>query len=122
MGGRDDRAILIADDDAGVRLLCRVNLEHEGYRVLEAESASTVEQAVSSDRVSLVLLDIHLGTDDGLAVARGLRDTRPDIAIALFSGSVRELPPSAQALADGVLTKPFSLEDLSATVERLASS
>ncbi len=112
--------MLVADDDPTLRLLCRVNLEQEGYDVVEAESAQDVERVLESRDVGVLLLDVHLGADDGIAVAEHLRETAADIRIALFSGSVTELPASARALADDVIPKPFTLEGLSETVRRLA--
>jgi two-component system, OmpR family, aerobic respiration control protein ArcA len=110
--------VLVADDDPAVRLLCRVNLELEGYAVLEAGDASEVEQAMGEHAVDVVLLDVHLGAD-GRAVAAALREARPDLALAFFTGSV-----SVDALREGgeaVIPKPFSLEELTETVRRLAA-
>jgi two-component system, OmpR family, aerobic respiration control protein ArcA len=111
--------VLVADDDPAVRLLCRVNLELEGYTVVEAGDASAIEQAMGEHAVDVVLLDVHLGTDDGRAVAAALRESWPEVALAFFTGSV-----SADALREGgeaVIPKPFSLEDLTGTVRRLAA-
>ena len=115
------RRVVVADDDQALRLLCRINLEHEGFKVVEAECASDLMRAVDSDAVALVLLDIHLGADDGIAVARTLRETHPAVRIALLSGSIRELPQPVRALVDAVVSKPFTLDELSETVRRLAS-
>lgn len=112
-------AVLIADDDAPVRLLCRVNLELEGYRVLEATNAADVERVLAEEHVDALLLDVRLGDDDGLSLARTLRSTRPELPIALFTGSVDRVDSWGE-LADGYLPKPFSLDDLVATVRRLA--
>ncbi len=117
VGGRG--TVLVADDDAGLRLLCRVNLEFEGYRVFEAASASDVDGVLTQEKVDALLLDVHLGSDDGLAVAREVKETRPAVRIAFFTGSV-ERPDSG--LADGFLAKPFTLADLSETVRRLVSA
>ena len=112
--------MVVADDDPALRLLCRVNLEHDGYRVLEAENGDEVAGLLADEDVSLVLLDVHLGRDDGVEVARTLRRTHPGLPVAFFSGTARELPEPSRAVADGFLPKPFSLEDLSETVRRLA--
>lgn len=114
------QAVVVADDDPALRLLCRVNLEHEGYRVLEAESAVELELVLGQEDVGLVLLDVHLGSDDGIAVAKMLRERYPEVSVALFTGSAPTLPAEARAHADGVLSKPFSLEELSAIARRLA--
>ncbi len=113
--------MLVADDDPALRLLCRVNLEHDGYRVGEAESAADVARVLEAEDVAVVLLDVHLGSDDGLAVAREMRAGGGATRIALFSGSAAELTSEQRALADAVIPKPFSLESLIATVRSLAS-
>ncbi len=119
MGGGGQRTILVADDDEGLRLLCRVNLEFEGYRIVEAASADDVERVLAEEEVDALLLDVNLGSDDGLAVAREMRERRPGLRIAFFTGTV-ERPDGG--LADGFLAKPFSLEDLSETVRRLVGA
>jgi DNA-binding response OmpR family regulator len=119
MGAQDHRVVVVADDDEAMRLLCRVNLELEGYRVLEADSAAQVERALEAEGVALVLLDIHLGSDDGIEIARGLRASHPDVPIAFLSGSVRFGERSA-AVSDASIPKPFTLEELIETVHRLA--
>jgi DNA-binding response OmpR family regulator len=112
-------AIVVADDDAAFRMLIRVNLELEGYRVLEAEDAARVQEAVSADAVSLVLLDVRLGDDDGIALARDLRADHPEVAIAFLTGSAIDLAQDAEGASDAVIPKPFDLDELSATVARL---
>jgi len=87
--------------------------------VLEAASAHEVAEVLQGGPVSLVILDVHLGLDDGLAVARGLRGSHPGLPIALFTGSA-ERADDWDELADGFIGKPFSLEELSETVRSLA--
>jgi two-component system OmpR family response regulator len=111
--------ILIVDDDASLRLLCRVNLELEGYNVLEAPSAAAAEDAVAADPIDLFLLDVHIGADDGLALMRSLRAREHDAPVVLFTGSVT-LDRVTVAEADGVVPKPFRLEQLLDVVRELA--
>jgi len=111
--------ILVADDDPALRMLCSVNLGFEGYRVIEATDAVEIDQALAREPVSLILLDIHLGADNGLDVAQRLRETHPNLAIAFFSGSVR-LAREDESLGDGMLSKPFTLEELGEIAHRLA--
>ena len=110
--------ILVADDDPALRMLCSVNLGFDGYRVIEATSAREIDEALEREPVSLILLDIHLGADNGLDVAQRLRETHPNLAIAFFSGSVR-LAGEDESLADGMLSKPFTLEELGEIAHRL---
>lgn len=115
----DHRLVVVADDDEAMRLLCRINLELEGYRVVEAESAREVESVVADEPVALVLLDIHLGNDDGIEIAHRLKESNPEVSIAFLSGSAQFGDRSA-AVSDGAIPKPFSLEELIETVHRLA--
>jgi DNA-binding NtrC family response regulator len=111
--------ILIVDDDASLRLLCRVNLEFEGYNVLEASSVAAAEDALAVDLVDLFLLDVHIGADDGLALMRTLRERQHAAPVVLFTGSA-QLDPATVAEADGVVPKPFRLEQLLDVVRELA--
>jgi DNA-binding NtrC family response regulator len=116
MGG--GHSVLVVDDERSIRLLCKVNLELEGYRVLEADSLDEARRHLRENDVRAVLLDIHLGTDDGRELLEEIRAGWPGIGIALFSGS-SEIGPAATEGADAVIPKPFALEQLVGTVARL---
>ncbi|HSC50462.1 MAG TPA: response regulator [Gaiellaceae bacterium] len=111
--------ILIVDDDASLRLLCRVNLELEGYNVLEAPSVAAAEEAIEAGQIDLFLLDIHVGADDGRALMRSLRARDHGSPVVLFTGSAI-LDAETMAEADGIVPKPFRLEQLLDVVRRLA--
>ncbi len=111
--------MVVADDDAALRLLCRVNLELDGYRVMEAASGDELERIVAREPVTAVLLDIRLGADDGVEVAQRLRERHPEVRIAFLSGSLER---GESGPAEGFLPKPFSLEALGETVRRLVHS
>jgi two-component system OmpR family response regulator len=103
--------ILIVDDDPSLRLLCRINLELEGYRVVEASTVAAAEETLAGRGVDLVLLDVHIGTDDGIALMRSLRRRKHTASVVLFTGSA-QLDADTRAEADGVVAKPFRLEEL----------
>jgi DNA-binding response OmpR family regulator len=111
--------ILIVDDDPSLRLLCRVNLELDGYHVLEAPSVAAAEEKVAASAVDLFLLDIHIGADDGLALMRSLRKREHGAPVVLFTGSAK-LDSKTVAEADGVVPKPFEVEQLLDVVRMLA--
>lgn len=119
MDGPAQRLVIVADDDAAIRLLCRVNLELEGYRVLEATGLEEIARIADEEEVALVLLDIHLGREDGIEVARVVRERRPEVPIAFLSGSV-DFSERSAAVSDAAIRKPFTLEELIGTVHRLA--
>jgi DNA-binding response OmpR family regulator len=113
------RLVVVADDDDAIRLLCRVNLELEGYRVEEAANSRELERVTEEEDVALVLLDVHLGSEDGVEVARSLRERHPHVAIAFLSGSV-DFGERSAAVSDAAIRKPFTLEQFTETVHRLA--
>ena len=123
MVAQDLPAVLVADDDAAMRMLCRVNLELEGYRVLEADSGDELDRLLGeAQEIALLILDIHLGDRDGMEIARTLRKARPEIPIAFLTGSGFYSRDDADAVGDATIRKPFTLEELTSTVSRLARS
>jgi len=107
---------LVVDDDAALRMLCRVNLELEGFAVREAATVVEAEAAIAAERPDVVLLDVHLGgeqTHDLLARIRA-----DGIPVALVTGSVDM--HDYRDSADAVLGKPFVPQTLVETARRLA--
>ena len=118
MGGL--QTVLVVADDAAIRLLCRVNLELEGFRVLEAPTLRDARLALDAEAVDVVLLDLHVGEEDGWSLADELRDRDDGVKVALLSGAV-DLPPAEAARVDAVVPKPFTLEALGSAVRNLAA-
>jgi DNA-binding response OmpR family regulator len=112
------KTVLVVDDDPSLRLLCRVNLELDGYRVVEADSLAQAKDALGAGGVDAILLDFHLRDGDGRELLAWLGADRP--GVALFTGSER-IGPELRALADDVLPKPFTLEMLADTVRGLVA-
>jgi CheY-like chemotaxis protein len=110
--------VLVADDDRALRALCRVNLELDGYDVLEAASAREVEDTLAANQIALLLLDVHLGRDDGIVLAADLRERYPELPIAFITGSISG--SIGDGVADGMLSKPFTLGQLADVAQRLA--
>jgi DNA-binding response OmpR family regulator len=109
--------VLVVDDDASLRMLCRVNLELEGYRVLEAATVEAAEELLRDEPIDVVLLDVHVGSGNGFALLSQIGSQR----VALFSGSY-DADDKRRAQVDAVLRKPFTLAELTETVGRLAAS
>ena len=111
--------VLVVDDDAAIRFLCRVNLELDGWTVGEAASLSEARAAVTDTDVAVVLLDVHLGVESSLEFLAELRVTHPGLPVAMLTGSVGT-PTLDGVSVDAIIAKPFRPEELSATVRRLA--
>jgi DNA-binding response OmpR family regulator len=118
MGVGAGKTVLVVDDDASLRVLCRINLELDGYRVLDAASLADARQALAAEPVDAMLLDFHLGDGDGRQLLESLGEDRPPVA--LFTGSAT-IDQELRDLADDVLPKPFTLAALGATVRKLIS-
>jgi DNA-binding response OmpR family regulator len=114
--GEERATVLVVDDDPSLRLLCRVNLELEGYRVVEAGSIDAAEKALDQEDLDVVLLDVHLGNQDGLTLLPAIEEHGQ--AVALLTGSPGVLLPDGAT----VIGKPFTIGELSETVRRLAGS
>ena len=110
--------VLIVEDDPSLRLLCRVNLELERHRVLEAETLAQAIELVRREPIDVVLLDMHVGEDDGFELLPHLRESRPAARVCLLSGT-SETDPEHREGVHAFIRKPFELEELTGTIRRL---
>jgi DNA-binding response OmpR family regulator len=108
--------VLVVEDDRAMRLLCRVSLELDGYRVLEAPTLDVARTYLATDQIDVVVLDVHVAGDSGFDLIEIIQ-----APIAVMTGSA-ELGPDERARVDTVLIKPFEPEDLNAAVARLAGA
>ena len=108
--------VLVVDDDPSIRLLCRLNLELERWHVLEAGSLADARAVLDGNRVDVVVLDVHVGSGNGLEFLQELRRDRPDVKVAMLTGSENV----GDVGSDGVIPKPFTIEQLTSTVAKLA--
>jgi len=111
--------ILVVDDDASIRLLCRVNFELEGYEVLEAGSLGSERATVGAENLDVVVLDVHLGGERSDELVAECHAREPQLPVVLVTGSV-EITHPGLAEADAILPKPFELDVLLSTVRDLA--
>ena len=112
--------VLVVDDDSSIRLLCRINLELDGHEVAEAGTLAEARAILAERRPDVVVLDVHVAGDDGRDLLAELRETRPELPVALLTGTAgrEEL---LRAGADGLIPKPFTIDELCDTVRRLAA-
>ncbi|HTO06258.1 MAG TPA: PAS domain S-box protein [Myxococcota bacterium] len=118
-------AILVIDDERGVREVARRALEAAGYEVLVAQDrAEALERLrAHAGRVSAVLLDLTLANESGETVYAALRELAPGVPVLATSGyaadhALRRL--ESQGIA-GFVQKPFSAASLVETVQRALS-
>jgi DNA-binding NtrC family response regulator len=109
----------VVDDDPSIRLLCRLNLELEGWTVREAASLGQAREQLADGAVRVVLLDVHVGAEDGATLLEEIRARHPEIRVAMLTG-IAGRPLLGASPPDRVIAKPFTLDELSATVADLA--
>ena len=109
--------ILVVDDDPQICELLNEYLAESGLRVSTAATGKQMMQILTDEAVDLVVLDLRLAGEDGMAIARSLRE-QSAIPIVMLTG-VREEADRVMGLelgADDYLTKPFSPRELLARI------
>jgi DNA-binding response OmpR family regulator len=115
--------ILVIDDEAPIRLLCRVNLEAAGMEVREASDGVVGLAAAQEEPPDAILLDVMMPGMDGWQVLEGLlEDERTQEIPIVFLTARAELRDQARGLELGgvdYVTKPFNPLELAPLVEGL---
>jgi DNA-binding response OmpR family regulator len=115
--------VLVIDDEAPIRLLCRVNLEAEGMSVVEAPDGPTGLEKAQAEAPDVVLLDVMMPGLDGWQVAeRLLEDERTNGIPIVFLTARAEFRDRAKGLGIGgidYVTKPFNPLELAPLVRDL---
>ena len=121
MAGGGSGTVLVVDDDPSLRLLCRVNLELDGFDVLEAGTLGDARRQLEDERIDLVLLDVHIAGQDGRDLLEELRATEADVRVVMLTGSV-DVTSGGLASADRVVAKPFEPLKLVSVVREVLDS
>jgi two-component system alkaline phosphatase synthesis response regulator PhoP len=115
--------VLVIDDEAPIRLLCRVNLEAEGMQVLEAADGPTGLEEARREKPDVILLDVMMPALDGWRVAEHLLDDPSTAEIPIIFLTARaEFRDRARGLDIGgvdYVTKPFNPLELASLVRDL---
>jgi DNA-binding response OmpR family regulator len=122
-GGQGTTRILVIDDEAPIRLLCRVNLEAEGMQVIEAADGPSGIERARAELPDVILLDVMMPGLDGWQVAEELLDHEQTSGIPIVFLTARaELRDRARGLDLGgidYVTKPFNPIELASLVRGL---
>lgn len=113
--------ILVVDDDEETRELVGHALAREGYRAVLVPTPEAAQEAIAGARFDLVVLDVMLGQQSGLALCAQLRSAGMETPILFLSarGTVRARVEGLDAGGDDYLAKPFALRELLARVRAL---
>jgi two-component system cell cycle response regulator DivK len=115
--------ILIVEDNEKNMKLARDVLQHQGHATLEAVTGEQGVQLAVENRPDLILLDIQLPGMDGIAALQRIRAHAELDAVPIIAVSASVMPEEQRDIVDSgfdaYLTKPVSLKDFLAVVERL---
>ncbi len=116
----EQRKILIVDDEPGLRELVRINLEHEGYGVVQAENGSQGLSVLQEQHPDLVIMDVMMPDMDGWEACRRLR-TFSQVPVLMLTAKVqsKDIVTGLDSGADDYLTKPFNMDELVARIRAL---
>jgi two-component system, OmpR family, response regulator len=109
--------ILVVDDEEAVRTLLRECFELEGYRVSEARDGAELSARLTLDPVDLITLDLKLGGENGLELARTIRAER-NVPIVMITGKGDTIDRvvGLELGADDYIAKPFHVREVVARV------
>ena len=109
--------ILVVDDDESVRALLSRALGADGFRVEAVGDATSAREALATQSHDLVVLDLTLGSEDGLDILSSLRESS-DVPVILLTGRGDEYDRilGLKLGADDYLVKPFSPGELAARI------
>lgn len=110
--------VLVVDDDPTIRNMLGDYLSSEGYRVATAQDGEAMRREIERATPDLVLLDLKLPREDGLSLARFLRE-RYDVGIIMVTGagSVVDRIVGLEVGADDYVAKPFDPRELLARIK-----
>ena len=110
--------VLVVEDDPAIRNVLVEYLTSHGYAVAEAQSGEAMRAALTREVPAVVLLDIGLPGEDGLTLARWLRE-RHDVGIIMVTGAgeVVDRVAGLEVGADDYIAKPFDLRELRARLK-----
>jgi len=115
------RLVLVVDDEPDIRSLLTDLLEEAGYAVKTATTGADALAAIAKKVPDLVMMDVKLPDQDGIALLKQLKREHPDLEVIVmtaFGGSSTAIKAMEHGAYDYV-TKPFEIDDLLATLKRV---
>lgn len=114
--------IVVIEDNDELRAATVDALRAEGHKVLGLECAEAMPEQAALTLVDLIIVDLNLPGEDGLSLARRVRQSHPEIGIIIATARA-DTGQKQQGYANGAdiyMTKPLALSELSAAIQSLA--
>ena len=119
MPEQQSRPILVVDDDPTILATVSETLDLEGYPVVTATNGAEALEAVERERPWVVLLDMRMPILDGWGFVRAIRERGISLTVVVMTAASDARRWAREIGAQGVLAKPFELDDLLAAVQRV---
>ena len=119
--GRNNKRILVVDDDRAIRDILSESLSFMGFTVVVARSGNEGLDLFLKDRFDLVLTDLGMPGRDGWDLAFHVKDRAPNTTVVLITGQQKEEVTKSDKgdRVDFVMFKPFRLKEMQKTVHRM---
>jgi CheY-like chemotaxis protein len=122
MNDNDKTPILIAEDEAMLRLIAVELLQDAGFQVFEAgDGIEALELLKANPQIALLVSDVKMPRMDGYALVEAGLALRPDLKVLMMTGYAQTPPQMLRARDIQVLHKPFNLERLCALAAEMTA-
>ncbi|HEV2125141.1 MAG TPA: response regulator [Chloroflexota bacterium] len=122
MPDRNEAVVLVVDDDPTIRETVVMVLEDEGYATVEAPHGAAALSLVQHHHPAVILLDMRMPVMDGWQFAQAYRELPlPHAPIVTMTAASDAGKWAAEIGANAVLAKPFEIDDLLDTVQKLVA-
>lgn len=113
--------ILVVEDEASIRKFITINLERNGYDVLEADSGEKALEIIKAEKPGVIVLDVMLPGMDGFDVCRRVRRDFPEIIVIMLTARGQDVDKIAglELGADDYMVKPFNPRELTARIRSI---
>ena len=113
--------ILVVDDELSIRESLSGWLEQDGFEVESAANGLAALGMIQETRYDIMLIDVKMPEMDGLTLLKKLKEIEPDTAVVMMTahGAIQDAVDAMRQGAYDYLLKPFDLEELSLTVDKL---
>ena len=120
-GEIEKTVLVVEDEDAIRRIICRICKGLGLHRILDAANVESALKLLNRERIDLVITDLNMPDATGLAIVKVVRQAKPHVPVLVFSGSYNETERKRllAAGADMVLRKSADLLPLEAAIREL---
>ena len=114
----EPKRILLVDDDQGIQLLYRGELEDDGYEVISAYNGEEALQKFNEEKPDLVILDINMPGMNGIEVLRQMKEMNSRLPVILCSAYPEFKQDFGTWASEAYIVKSANIDELKATVKK----